>query len=534
MAQDTTLQNTLSGTSYKSKPLNTADAKLRRRLIEVQEKYKDEEFTKRALYQIDNYDPEDIQSEMDRYKQMVQGAPAAADEETGRVEDRQRQMLYNDVISTLNEVAVDKNGRVMTDENEQPIKIFNPNDPGDVAALKNDLAANYEGISYDEIVGAVSERLPQQEGGEQAPVEEENIGSDFSFGALDPRSGNSLLGKMTKHIPGWEWLGNGGYGAPAPYEQEVPNDMFQPPQQHRPQVQNQDGSVSTVLSKSFNIDGKEILMPTIINGKKVSDEEAIKHYRKTGENLGKFNSVEEANAAGQRIHEQEAGQVKGARMDSFIQGVEDRFSETKTYDNTMAEPPGLNGMGTVAPNQPPPAEERYPGGVVESWDKPNDVSGLPIEEGKKTYQQSREELKDVDVLSEDYKPRTLSQVPEQEIETYKQYVREVFGDEADLAIQVMLEESKGIAEASGDTDADKVFDYKGDKIGDSVGLFQIRTGGKNWPGKSRAEVAGIPVSEFRNNMLDPYQNIRFAKYLRDKEGWEKWSTYNTAKKKLNK
>lgn len=476
MAQDTTLQNTLSGTSYKSKPLNTADAKLRRRLIEVQEKYKDEEFTKRALYQIDNYDPEDIQSEMDRYKQMVQGAPAAADEETGRVEDRQRQMLYNDVISTLNEVAVDKNGQVMTDENEQPIKVFNPNDPGDVAALKNDLAANYEGISYDEIVGAVSERLPQQEGGEQAPVEEENVGSDFSFGALDPRSGNSLLGKMTKHIPGWEWLGNGGYGAPAPYEQEVPNDMFQPPQQQQPQQQGP------------------------------------------------------------------PQQVQGARMDSFIQGVEDRFSETKTYDNTMAEPPSMNGMGTVTPNQPPPAEQRYPDKTVSGWDNPNELanegmktSELPVEEGKKTYEQSREELKDVDVLSKDYKARTLSQVPEQEIETYKQYVREVFGDEADLAIQVMLEESKGIAEAIGDTDADKVFDYKGDKIGDSVGLFQIRTGGKNWPTtKSRAEAEGMPVSQFRNDMLDPYQNIRYAKYLVDKEGWQLWSTYNTAKKKLNK
>ena len=42
-----------------------------------------------------------------------------------------------------------------------------------------------------------------------------------------------------------------------------------------PIVKNPDGSISTVLTKSFNIDGKEVLLPTIVGGKKVSDTEAI-------------------------------------------------------------------------------------------------------------------------------------------------------------------------------------------------------------------------------------------------------------------
>lgn len=71
---------------------------------------------------------------------------------------------------------------------------------------------------------------------------------------------------------------------------------------NRPIVNNPDGSFSTESSFSVNFDGKEVLLPSIIGGKRVSQKEAIDHYLTTGENLGKFNSVEEANSAAQRIH----------------------------------------------------------------------------------------------------------------------------------------------------------------------------------------------------------------------------------------
>ena len=73
----------------------------------------------------------------------------------------------------------------------------------------------------------------------------------------------------------------------------------------RPWVQNPDGTVSSELSFSFEEDGKEVLIPSIVNGKVLSQEDAIAHYKKTGEHLGKFENVESANAAAQKIHEEQ-------------------------------------------------------------------------------------------------------------------------------------------------------------------------------------------------------------------------------------
>ena len=74
---------------------------------------------------------------------------------------------------------------------------------------------------------------------------------------------------------------------------------------NRPVVENEDGSISTIRSISFEEDGKEVLIPTVIDGKIVSDKEAIEHYHQTGEHLGKFNSVEEANTYAEQLHNQQ-------------------------------------------------------------------------------------------------------------------------------------------------------------------------------------------------------------------------------------
>jgi len=70
-------------------------------------------------------------------------------------------------------------------------------------------------------------------------------------------------------------------------------------------VKNEDGSISTERSMSFNENGKEILIPTVVNGKIVSDKEAIDHYHKTGEYLGKFNSIKEADDYAENLHRQQ-------------------------------------------------------------------------------------------------------------------------------------------------------------------------------------------------------------------------------------
>lgn len=75
-------------------------------------------------------------------------------------------------------------------------------------------------------------------------------------------------------------------------------------------LRDKDGNLMTVKSMSFGEDGKEILVPTIVrrNGKwvELSDDEAIDWYHKTGEYLGKFDSIEEANDYAKRLHQEQA------------------------------------------------------------------------------------------------------------------------------------------------------------------------------------------------------------------------------------
>jgi len=71
------------------------------------------------------------------------------------------------------------------------------------------------------------------------------------------------------------------------------------------------GFFGTVKSMSFSDrKGVEILIPTIVNGKPVSDKTAIAHYYKTGEHLGIYTSPEAADKAANRIHEAEEKRIK--------------------------------------------------------------------------------------------------------------------------------------------------------------------------------------------------------------------------------
>lgn len=76
---------------------------------------------------------------------------------------------------------------------------------------------------------------------------------------------------------------------------------------NRPPVQNADGSTSTVRSLSFqDEDGREVLIPTVVGDRVVSDEEAIQHYLATRQHLGKFATPEEATRFGVRLHNEYA------------------------------------------------------------------------------------------------------------------------------------------------------------------------------------------------------------------------------------
>jgi hypothetical protein len=74
----------------------------------------------------------------------------------------------------------------------------------------------------------------------------------------------------------------------------------------RPSVKNPDGSISTVRSISIEEDGKEVLIPTVVGDRVVSDQEAIREYKRTGKHLGKFNSVEDADRYAEQLHNEQA------------------------------------------------------------------------------------------------------------------------------------------------------------------------------------------------------------------------------------
>lgn len=76
---------------------------------------------------------------------------------------------------------------------------------------------------------------------------------------------------------------------------------------NRPTVRNADGSVSTVRSVGVNVDGREVLLPTVSDdGRILTTEQAVAEYRRTGRHLGQFSSPEASTAYAQNLHEAQA------------------------------------------------------------------------------------------------------------------------------------------------------------------------------------------------------------------------------------
>ena len=82
---------------------------------------------------------------------------------------------------------------------------------------------------------------------------------------------------------------------------------------------------STVRSISFEDNGQEILVPTVVEGKIVSDDEAIENYYRTGKHLGKFSSPEEATNYASGLHnDYETGIIPvPSQMHSKLQSAND-------------------------------------------------------------------------------------------------------------------------------------------------------------------------------------------------------------------
>lgn len=79
---------------------------------------------------------------------------------------------------------------------------------------------------------------------------------------------------------------------------------------NRPQVDAGNGEIATVRSISIEEDGAHVLIPTVVGDKIVTDQEAIDHYRASGEHLGKFDTAEHATTYGTALSEAQAAYVK--------------------------------------------------------------------------------------------------------------------------------------------------------------------------------------------------------------------------------
>lgn len=78
---------------------------------------------------------------------------------------------------------------------------------------------------------------------------------------------------------------------------------------HRPILRNPDGSVSTMSTASFGTDKGETLIPTVVNGKRLSNDQAMAEYQRTGKHMGIFDTPEDADRYSQSMHDVIASQM---------------------------------------------------------------------------------------------------------------------------------------------------------------------------------------------------------------------------------
>lgn len=149
-----------------------------------------------------------------------------------------------------------------------------------------------------------------------------NAGSPGQYNASDG-PGNTVRGHVDKLLsehkgkaaqwlgaaaiePAAEAVGMGGSQL-VPAQPKIPGNL---PLDITQQVKNEDGSISTVRTISFGTDEGEVLIPTVIDGKVVSDEEAIAHYEKTGENFGTFENEASATEYAKKLSESHGAQLE--------------------------------------------------------------------------------------------------------------------------------------------------------------------------------------------------------------------------------
>ena len=107
---------------------------------------------------------------------------------------------------------------------------------------------------------------------------------------------------------------------------------------NRPRVKNDDGTVSTVRSMGINIDGKEVLIPTVSDDGRILDKrQAIEAFKSSGKHLGIFKDAKSSTAYAKQLHEDQANLISG---DSDISKIKSDLG-IDLPDDIIAEAAGI-------------------------------------------------------------------------------------------------------------------------------------------------------------------------------------------------
>lgn len=156
----------------------------------------------------------------------------------------------------------------------------------------------------------------------------------------------------------------------------------------RPVVKNADGSVSTVRSIGVNIDGREVLIPTVSDdGRIMTDKEAVETYRQTGRHLGIFDTPTNSTAFAKRLHESQEQQyasplsVRAARDTYGGLSLEYLRQETANgyrRDGKWVTSPSEDGLMLVYNDQAVHRSDGSP--LILTWKQLNDLAQPAIKQ----------------------------------------------------------------------------------------------------------------------------------------------------------
>ena len=129
------------------------------------------------------------------------------------------------------------------------------------------------------------------------------------------------------------------------------------------------GGYKTENSISIGTDQGEVLIPTVVNGKQLSEQAAIEHYQRTGENLGTFQTPQAADRYAQSLHERQATQYGGSLPKAVPRSIIDRVNGPPTRGsltdpgaidasvNGITQSPALQAALTRAISRPTPVPQ---------------------------------------------------------------------------------------------------------------------------------------------------------------------------------